>query len=671
VIRVMLLCLILYGGTAAAQQQDPQDVSKLSLEDLMKVKVPTVYGASKFEQKVTEAPSFITIITSDEIQRYGYRTFADVLRSVPGLFVTYDRNYSYIGTRGFMGPGSYNDRILIQIDGHRLNENIYDGAYIETEFPLDIDLIERVEVIRGPGSALYGTDAFFAVINVITKRGGEYNAAEISGDAGSLNTYRGRVTYGMKSQRSVEWLLSGSYYHSQGNTRLFYPEFNFPETNNGYAMNADGDRFGSLFGSLEYHGLRLEGAYVSRDKVVPTAPFGSIFNDPQTNTLDSNAFLDLSYDRVFANHWELLARLSYDRYFYHGVYVNDSGTGLPPYVLNEDYSEGRWWTAQIDVSRTFFEKHHITVGTEERINTKQDQWNYDLQPYDSHLNDHRSSVVAAIYAQDEYRIRPDLILSAGLRYDHYQTFGGSFNPRLALIYRPWERTAFKLIYGQAFRAPNVFELYYADQISEEGNAKLQPESVKTTELIYEQYFLKRAHLAVSGFYNSSNGLIDLVTNPVDNLLQFQNSENVIGKGIEFELGGEWANGWKARLADTIQESYNSQNRANEYDSPRQLPKINLIAPLPWRKLFVGVEGQYITRMMTTQGTNLGGFLIANATLSTPELFKGLSVSFSVYNLFDKHYAYPANIGDTQASIPQNLRGLRLKLTYRFPKWPRH
>jgi outer membrane receptor protein involved in Fe transport len=102
-----------------------------------------------------------------------------------------------------------------------------------------------------------------------------------------------------------------------------------------------------------------------------------------------------------------------------------------------------------------------------------------------------------------------------------------------------------------------------------------------------------------------------------------------------------------------------------------LPKINLIAPLPWQKLFVGVEGQYITRMMSMQGTNLGGFLIANATLSTPELFKGLSASFSVYNLFDKHYAYPANIGDAQANIPQDLRGLRLKLTYRFPKWPGH
>jgi iron complex outermembrane receptor protein len=520
-IRVIFFCLCLCGGGAAAQEQDPQDLSKLSIEDLMKIKVSTVYGASKFVQKVSEAPAYITIITSDEIQKYGYRTFAELLRSVPGLFVTDDRNYSYVGTRGFMGPGSYNDRLLLLIDGHRMNENIYDGADFDTEFPLDIDLIDHVEVIRGPGSVLYGTDAFFAVINVITKRGGDFNAAEVSGDMGSLNTYRGRITYGIKRKHGPEWLLSATYYHSLGNPRLFFPEFDSPQTNNGYAVNADGSRFGSIFGSMQFRGLRLEGAYVSRDKVVPTAPFGTVFNNSGTRTLDVRNYLDLSYEHVFADHWELLARLAYDHYYYHGVYVyavNPSDTGLPPYVLNEDFAEAEWWTAQADVSRTFFRKQHVTIGTEERINTKQDQWNYDLLPYASYLNDHRNSVVAAAYAQDQYKIRSDLILSAGLRYDHYQTFGGTWNPRLALIYRPWERTAFKLIYGQAFRAPNAYELYYSDQTTEEGNLNLKPESIKTTELIYEQSFLDHAHFVLSAYSSSSKDLIILGTDPADGFL---------------------------------------------------------------------------------------------------------------------------------------------------------
>lgn len=340
------------------------------------------------------------------------------------------------------------------------------------------------------------TPSFFAVIDVITKRGADFKGAEVSADAGSLNTYRDRATYGMKSRSGTDWLLSGTYFHSLGNKRLFYPEFDSPVTNSGFAIDADSGRFGSLFGSTQYRGLRLEAAYVSRDKFVPTAPFGAVFNDPRTNTLDARGYVDLSYDREFGDHWELLARMAYDWYRYHGVYVMDyTGDGVPLYSLNEDYSQGQWWTAQAEVSRTFLEKHHITIGTEQRFNTQQDQWNYDLPSHDTHLNDRRSSTVAAVYAQDQYKILRNLILSAGLRYDHYQTFGGSLNPRFALIYRPWERTAVKVIYGQAFRAPNAFELYYTDQISEEGNPHLRPESVKTTELICEQYFLKRAHLS--------------------------------------------------------------------------------------------------------------------------------------------------------------------------------
>jgi outer membrane receptor protein involved in Fe transport len=116
---------------------------------------------------------------------------------------------------------------------------------------------DRIEVIRGPGSALYGTDAFFAVINVISR------------DVGSLNTHHSRVTFGTKSKGGIDWLLSGTYYHSLGNKRVFYAEYNAPATNDGYAIDADGGRFGSVYGSMEYRGLRLAAAYVSATKICP------------------------------------------------------------------------------------------------------------------------------------------------------------------------------------------------------------------------------------------------------------------------------------------------------------------------------------------------------------------------------------------------------------------
>ena len=120
-----------------------------------------------------EAPASVTIINKDEIKKYGYRNLADILRSVRGFFVTNDRNYQYLGVRGFNRPGDYNTRILLLVDGHRLNDGLYDQAPIGYDFPVDIDLIDRVEVIRGPSSSIYGTNAFFAVVNVITRNGRE------------------------------------------------------------------------------------------------------------------------------------------------------------------------------------------------------------------------------------------------------------------------------------------------------------------------------------------------------------------------------------------------------------------------------------------------------------------------------------------------------------------
>jgi outer membrane receptor for ferrienterochelin and colicin len=192
----LFLSVMLFAGGLAAQEQKQGDLGGLSIEDLAKMKVESVYGASKFLQKASDAPTSVTVVTAEQIQKYGYRTLADILRSVRGFYVINDRNYSYVGVRGFSRPGDYNARILFLLDGHRVNDNIYDGAYVGTEFPVDVDVIERIEIIRGPHSSAYGTGAFVAVINVITKRGRDLRASEVSTEAGNWNSYKGRVTYG-------------------------------------------------------------------------------------------------------------------------------------------------------------------------------------------------------------------------------------------------------------------------------------------------------------------------------------------------------------------------------------------------------------------------------------------------------------------------------------------
>src|SRR5581483_7173373 len=142
----MLALLALYSDTVIGQEIPP-DLSEATLEELGKIEV---YSASRHLQSAKEAPSSVTVITADQIQKHGYRTLADILRTVRGFYVTYDRNYSFVGIRGLNRPGDFNTRVLLLIDGHRLNDNVYDQAMTGTEFPLDVDLIERVEVIRAP-----------------------------------------------------------------------------------------------------------------------------------------------------------------------------------------------------------------------------------------------------------------------------------------------------------------------------------------------------------------------------------------------------------------------------------------------------------------------------------------------------------------------------------------
>jgi outer membrane receptor for ferrienterochelin and colicins len=449
-------------GADPATPVSAPDLAAMSLEELATVQVASVYGASKHEQKVTEAPSTVSIVTADEIKKSGYRTLADILNGVRGFYTTSDRSYSYVGVRGFNRPGDYGGRILIAVDGHRMNDPLFDSAAIGTDFILDVDLIERVEVIRGPGSSLYGNNAFFGVINIITRRGREFEGAELSGSYSSYSTETGRISYGNRFTNGVELALSGTYFDSQGHSTVFYPEF--IAVNQGKARDSDSIRFGSGFGSLSYKDFTLEGAYVNRFKQLPTAAYGAAFNDPRNNLLDERAFAELRYDHAFED-WQVLARGYYDHYRNEGqVPSPEFAYGDPLYpgqiTLNQDRGDSESIGVEARVTRTFFDKHRLTAGTEYRHDLTLDLRNFDQAPAFTYLDVESSADTVGVYAQDEYAILSNLILNTGVRYDDFSSFGDTVNPRAALIYNPWTETTFKLLYGQAFRAPNAFERLY-------------------------------------------------------------------------------------------------------------------------------------------------------------------------------------------------------------------
>lgn len=649
--------------------------AELSLEELVNIQVDSVFGASKYEQKVTQAPASVSIVTTDQIKKFGYRNLADVLRAMRGFYVSDDRNYSYLGSRGFQRPGDYNTRYLLLIDGHRMNDNVYDLIYIGNEAPLDVDLIERVEVIRGPSSSIYGNNAFLGVINVVTKRGGQINGVEASVEGGSFDTYTGRFSFGKKFANDIEWLFSGSYYTSGGQTRLYYPEFDQrissdPRArNNGLAFNSDGEESHRFFTSVSYHDFTLTGLYSSRTKDVPTASFGSFFGTGQEQTTDERAFVDLKYEHQFGETTEVLGRLSYDVYPYHGKYPTDYGTNNRPadVVIDNETVFGDWLATEWQLKQRVWDRHTLIVGAEYRENLHQHLFNYDNQkPSATFVDNLHTGRNFGLYGQVEAVLRTNLLLNAGLRYDYYSTFGGTLNPRVGLIYSPWEETTFKLLYGQAFRAPSDYELYYdAPAFHLASNPNLQPETIRTYEAIYEQYLPAHLRFSASGYYYEIKNLISQTLKPGTDFYMFDNENSVQAKGIEFELEGKYPGGLLARASYAWQRTDDAVTGLELSGSPRHLIKGNLIAPLCRDKVFAGLELQYQSTVKTLAGRSAVGFVIANLTLFTKEIVKGLEASASVYNLLDTKYGFPGAGDHLQDIIGQDGRSFRVKLTYKF------
>jgi len=657
--RTVALLITLLAASALAAQNTAPDLSEVSLEQLGNIQV---YTASKHLQTTIDAPSSVTIITADQIQQHGYRTLAEILQMVRGFFATNDRNYTTLGVRGFARPGDYNTRILLLVDGHRLNDNIYDEALVGTEFPLDLDLIDRVEIIRGPVSSLYGSNALFAVVNIITRRGQQLDGLEISSDAGSFNTYQGRITYGRKFSQ-VDFIISSSFLGSRGQKGLFFSTFNTPENNNGIAAQGDDEQVSHSLATIAYRGFTLQTLFGTREKGIPTGPYDTIFNNPGTRTTDSHAYLDLRYEHTFANSWNVLARSFYDRYTYQGTYMYPSESDPSQVSPNLDFSDGKWWGTELQVSRKFLKRHRITTGGEYRDNIRQNQSNYNINPYSLLLDDKRRSFVGAAYFQDEIALTRTLALNAGFRYDYYSNVDGSLDPRAALIYRPWSRSAFKFIYGEAFRAPNVYELYYSVSPNL-PNPALKPEKIRSAEFVWEQGVTNHLWLTTSTFYNMIHGLITEEPAANDQLI-FRNLQDAKSAGLEFEMRGQLPQGLEGTASYSFQQTRDRDTGQMLNNSPRNLVKLAATQPLFRRKMYLSLDAQYRSRIQPVSGYAISPFTTLNFTVLGRQIGKHMDVSASVYNLFDrKYFDQPSNENLLQP-IEQDGRSFRVKMTWHF------
>src|SRR6185369_2851563 len=308
------------------------------------------------------------------------------------------------------------------------------------------------------------------------------------------------------------------------------------------ADHRDGDKSYSFFSKATLGDLTLSGLLGYRDKAIPTGVYQTVFNDPRNRSSDAYGYVDLSYARSLEDQWQISARAAYDNFSYYGTYIYSGLTPSDPLLVNKDSANGEWITGELLVTNRLLDTHTVSAGLEDRYNLRLEQRTYFENPFQETFKDRRSSNLFALYLQDEYQPLPNLSFIGGVRYDHYDTFGGTTNPRLALIYKPLEKTILKLLYGKAFRAPNVYEMFYDDGVTYKGNPDLKPERITTTELVYEQYLGEHFRSSLSGYYYWIEGLITQQSE--DGFLIYKNSGDIEAKGAEAEVELRWVDGFQ-------------------------------------------------------------------------------------------------------------------------------
>jgi iron complex outermembrane receptor protein len=424
----------------------------------------------------------------------------------------------------------------------------------------------------------------------------------------------------------------------------------------------DGDGFGSFFGSVSYSDFTVEGGYINREKVNPTAQYGATFDDPRFKTSDDRSYATVKYAHKFSDTLDISANVSYDR--------SDSQTGLPTgspasgpdYFLEQETGESASGEVQID--KKLWDRQMITIGGEFRDDFKQDNLDFESGTNILAVNDQRQNY--GVFAQDDYAVMTNLHVNAGVRYDktydQLDHFDPSWSPRAAVIYDPFKQSTFKFIYGTAFRDPSFYEL---SELAQGINP--QPEKISSYELIYEQGIGRYLRSSVSGYYDRMDNLINLESGSFTNI-------NADTLGLELALEGKWEYDIRTRLSYTLQHTENRATDDSLPDSPMHLVKFNVSAPLYADKIFAGLEIQYTSSSQTVfsglsagtlNGADSPGYAVVNFTLFSQNLIKNLDASASIYNLLNNKYDEPSTPFHLQNVIQQDGISFRIKLTYHF------
>ncbi len=630
-----------------ARAQTNSGGTDLSFEQLTSMEVN---GVSKAAERVLDAPAAVTVITTEEIRHFGFRTLADVLNTAPGFFTYSDRAYSYVGIRGFAPIESYNSRVLLLIDGVPTNDSIYQQALLGYEGIIDLTLVDRIEIIPGPSSSIYGNNAFLGVINVILKNPSQVNSGAQAWIGAGVE-HGASATYSGSDGADTHYLLQVTGSGAQGLDVVYDPQPGLPQ--GARVSGMDGTDISRAFAKIIHDNLQVDLAFSERRQHSGYGLYGDVIGDPRSWVRDGESFADLQYEGSLSQATDYVLRLTAAEYRYDTDTVDTyPNIGALPGFLP---AVGDWFDAEATATHHFSATNRLVFGSEVRRNLREEMtFSNDLQG--TFLRASNADTLAGIYAQSDIDWSAQWATSIGVRDDANSGQANRVSPRLAILWKPTATQAFKLLSGSAYREPSFFEKFFAQAPLNLPNLGLVPERVHTLDLNYENQFSAASRLSLTVFrYRTTDLISENVVNPVLGTVQYQNDSSAQARGFDLSLEGRVLSDLRARISTEYSFAYDAAGNW-EQNSPLWSGRLGLDQGLP-SDLRIGAEALFEGRRLAIDNTPLPAVVVANCTLSRAPRPGSLDFSLGVYNFFGRNYAQPVAgwQGDSVNQLGRNWR----------------
>jgi outer membrane receptor for ferrienterochelin and colicins len=640
--------------------------------------------ATKRETPISKAPGIVIVITAEEIKNLGFRTLTDVLKTVPGIDISMDRvGNKLIGVRGVLE--SFSPKVKVLIDGHSINDPFTGGATWGFH-DLVVENAKRIEIIRGPGSALYGQNAFLAVINVVTKDTDDIDGFQWTTSGGSFDTQNYNMLFGKEyGDLKVSGFLD--YFDTEGHSEKVEQDILSPAPFSmapGRSQNAKEKTDLDL--KLSYKNLEIKSKYLKFRREHYTGNNSALSDE--TKIWDSYISSELIYKLFSTEKLKIVPRVYYDQYNDNNFietrpegFVDMFGRVFPDGMNTLVRSKFRIIGFENQLNYTVFEGNELTFGFQyewEHLHDIKFAQNFNpltfaplstLTDFSKDLPPFRKATrqIWAFYLQDEWSITDDLDLTVGVRHDQFTRFGGTTNPRFGLIWRFMKDAHMKLLFATAFRAPNFQEMFLVNNPILIGNPNLDPEKINTFEAGLGYNFTRRIKGNINFFYNRIRDRIVLGPLIPGRPQQFENSGGARAKGIEAEIRADFGKDSYAYANYTFQDAEETGNRNRLPDVPIHKANFGLNAGLSKyvnANIHTFLSGPRPRENGDTR-RDMPSYALVDFTLIGKNFMDNFEIRSSVFNLFDKGYEDPAPQNTVPTDYPQQGRSFMVELRYEF------